>query len=148
VGLAVGAAGGDLAGKRVVVLGASYRGGVKETAFSGVFATVEALREAGADVLVHDPMYSAQELKGFGWEAYELGQPVDVVVVQADHADYAGLGKDDFPGVQVVVDGRRLLARDRFDGVRFLVVGQAEQGAAQQAEEQAQKQGAAQEASA
>jgi nucleotide sugar dehydrogenase len=127
VGLAVGAAGGDLSGKTVVVLGASYRGGVKETAFSGVFATVEALREAGANVLVHDPMYAARELEGFGWEAYELGQPVDVVVVQADHAEYAGLSKDDFPGVQVVVDGRRLLDRERFDGVRFLVVGQAEQ---------------------
>ena len=36
VGLAAGAAGGDLAGKRVVVLGAAYRGGAKETAFSGV----------------------------------------------------------------------------------------------------------------
>jgi UDP-N-acetyl-D-mannosaminuronate dehydrogenase len=100
---------------------------VKETAFSGVFATVAALREAGAGVLVHDPMYTAQELKGFGWEAYELGQPVDVVVVQADHAEYAGLSKDDFPGVQVVVDGRRLLEKDKFEGVRFLVVGQAEQ---------------------
>jgi len=132
VGLAVGAAGGDLSGKRVVVLGASYRGGVKETAFSGIFATVEALREAGASVAVHDPMYSADELGGFGWEAHELGRPADVVVVQADHAEYAGLSKDDFPGVQVVVDGRRLLDRDRFDGVRFLVVGQAEHGISEQ----------------
>jgi len=39
---------GSLKGLRVVVLGASYRGKVKETAFSGVFPTVEALREAGA----------------------------------------------------------------------------------------------------
>ncbi|SES42915.1 nucleotide sugar dehydrogenase [Pedococcus cremeus] len=132
VGLAVGAAGGDLSGKRVVVLGASYRGGVKETAFSGVFATVQALGEAGAVVLVHDPMYTAQELKGFGWDAYELGQPADVVVVQADHAEYAGLSKDDFPGVQVVVDGRRLLDKEKFGGVRFLVVGQAEHGISEQ----------------
>src|SRR5699024_8644248 len=43
---------GDLAGLRAVVLGASYRGGVKETAFSGVFATVEALTRRGARVLV------------------------------------------------------------------------------------------------
>ena len=49
VGLAVGAAGGDLTGATAVVLGASYRGGVKETAFSGVFATVAALRDAGAN---------------------------------------------------------------------------------------------------
>ena len=128
VGLAAGAAGGDLAGKRAVVLGASYRGGVKETAFSGVFATVDALRAAGAVVAVHDPMYTPAELEGFGWEAYELGEPAEVVVVQADHAEYADLSGEDFPGVEVVVDGRRVLDRARFEKVRFLVVGQAEQG--------------------
>ena len=37
---------GDLTGARVVVLGAAYRGGVKETAFSGVFATVRVLLRA------------------------------------------------------------------------------------------------------
>ncbi len=126
VGLAVGAAGGDLTGKRVAVLGAAYRGGVKETAFSGIFATVEALRAAGADVVVHDPMYSADELARFGWAAHTLGDPADVVVVQADHAEYRELSAGDFPGVQVVVDGRNILDRGRFEGVRFLVVGQAE----------------------
>ena len=131
VGLAVGAAGGDLSGKKVVVLGASYRGAVKETAFSGVFGTVAALHDAGAEVLVHDPMYTSAELEKFGWTAYEMGSPADVVIVQADHAEYAGLGKDDFPGVRVVVDGRRILDRNRFDGVTFLVVGQAEQPTAQ-----------------
>jgi nucleotide sugar dehydrogenase len=129
VGLAVGAAGGSLEGKKVAVLGAAYRGGVKETAFSGVFATVEALREAGADVVVHDPMYSPEELGSFGWDAYAVGTPVDVVVVQADHAEYRDLTAADFPGVQVVVDGRRVLDPARFDGVRHLVVGAAEQGA-------------------
>lgn len=125
VGLAVGAAGGDLAGKRVVVLGASYRGAVKETAFSGVFGTVAALRDAGAEVLVHDPMYTPAELERFGWTVYDLGEPTDIVIIQADHREYSSLGKADFPGVSIVVDGRRILDRARFDGVTFLVVGQA-----------------------
>jgi nucleotide sugar dehydrogenase len=126
VGLAVGAAGGTLEGKRVAVLGASYRGGVKETAFSGVFATVDALRAAGAEVLVQDPMYTPDELAGFGWQPYAVGEPVDVVVVQADHAEYRELSEADFPGVAVVVDGRRVLDPARFDGVRYLVVGAPE----------------------
>jgi UDP-N-acetyl-D-mannosaminuronate dehydrogenase len=71
-------------------------------------------------------MYSAEELGKFGWDAYLLGEPVDVVVVQADHAEYRELTAEDFPGVQVVVDGRRILDPARFEGVRFLVVGQAE----------------------
>jgi UDP-N-acetyl-D-mannosaminuronate dehydrogenase len=64
-----------------------------------------------------------------------------VVVVQADHAEYAGLSKEDFPGVQVVVDGRRVLDRARFDGARFLVVGQAEQGVTEPGAGQAAEQG-------
>jgi nucleotide sugar dehydrogenase len=127
VGLASAANGGDLKGKKVAVLGASYRGAVKETAFSGVFATVDAVREAGGEVVVHDPMYTADELGSFGWSAYQIGQDVDVVIIQADHAEYKGLGKADFPGVSTVVDGRRVLDRSNFDGVTFLVVGQAEQ---------------------
>ena len=42
---------GSLQGKKVAVLGISYRGGVKESAFSGVFGTVAALTAQGAEVL-------------------------------------------------------------------------------------------------
>ncbi|TDE96132.1 nucleotide sugar dehydrogenase [Occultella glacieicola] len=122
VGLAGGALGG-LSGKTVVVLGASYRGKVKETAFSGVFPTVAALREAGATVLVHDPMYTAEELAGYGFDAYEIGGDVDAAIVQADHPEYAGLSPADLPGIQVLVDGRNVTDPAAWDGVRRIVVG-------------------------
>ncbi|WP_151523542.1 nucleotide sugar dehydrogenase [Serinicoccus kebangsaanensis] len=122
---------GSLRGLRVVVLGASYRGKVKETAFSGVFATVDALRERGAQVLVHDPMYSAEELRGFGWEPYawapgEPGEPVDVAIVQADHPEYARLAATDLPGLRVLLDGRRVTDPERFVGVPRLTIGGGE----------------------
>ena len=123
VGLAAAAAGGSLQGRRVVVLGASYRGGVKETAFSGVFPTVEELERQGAETLVHDPMYSDDELVAFGWTPYHLGDPVEVVILQADHAAYAGLGSDDLPGARVVVDGRGVLDAARFGEATYLSVG-------------------------
>jgi nucleotide sugar dehydrogenase len=112
--------GRDLAGARVVVLGAAYRGGVKESAFSGVFPTVEALRAAGADVMVHDPLYSDEELAELGFSAYHLGEPVDAAIVQADHADYRDLGPVDLPGLRVIVDGRALT-----DPARWLAAGVA-----------------------
>lgn len=99
---------GSLAGQRVAVLGAAYRGGVKETAFSGVFATVEALRSRGAEALVHDPLFSDDELRGLGFEPYHLGEPADLVVVQADHAEYARLTSSDLPGVRALLDGRQV----------------------------------------
>jgi len=114
---------GDLSGLRVVVLGAAYRGGVKETAFSGVFATVEALGERGAHVLVHDPMYTDAELEGFGWEPYHLGESVDAAVVQADHAEYRALAPADLPGVRLLFDGRRVTDPAQWVGTPRMVVG-------------------------
>lgn len=126
IGLLEGALGG-LTGQRVVVLGASYRGGVKETAVSGVFPTVAALLARGARVLVHDPMYNDDELAAFGWTPYHLGEPVDAAVVQADHAEYRELSASDLPGVRVLVDGRRVTDPARWAGVDRRVLGAARQ---------------------
>ncbi|WP_194784499.1 nucleotide sugar dehydrogenase [Actinomyces haliotis] len=117
---------GDLSGLRVVVLGASYRGKVKETAFSGVFPTVEALRAKGAEVLVQDPMYTDEELAGFGWTAYHLGEPVDVAIVQADHPEYRDLTPDQLPGVRLLLDGRRATDPALWAGTPRLVIGGGE----------------------
>ena len=117
---------GSLEGLRVVVLGASYRGKVKETAFSGVFPTVKALREAGAEALVHDPMYTDDELAGFGWTAYHLGEPVDVAIVQADHPEYRELTPADLPGLRLLLDGRRATDAARWAGVPRLTIGGGE----------------------
>ncbi len=114
---------GSLEGLRVAVLGASYRGGVKETAFSGVFATVDALKKRGAFVSVQDPLYSDEELAGFGWELYRLGTPVDVAVIQADHADYRELVPADLPGVRLLVDGRRITDPALWLGTPRIVLG-------------------------
>ena len=114
---------GDLTGKRVAVLGASYRGGVKETAFSGVFPVVAELRERGADVAVHDPMFTDEELAGYGFAPYHLGEETDYAVVQTDHVEYRTITKDDLPGVSLIVDGRRSLDPVDFDGVEILVIG-------------------------
>jgi UDP-N-acetyl-D-mannosaminuronate dehydrogenase len=124
IGLLEGAF-GDLKGAKVVVLGASYRGGVKETAFSGVFPAVEALKARGAEVSVHDPMYTDEELQGLGFTPYTLGAPVDAAVLQADHAEYAQLGPADLPGVKVLVDGRDRTDAAKWAGVRRIVIGRS-----------------------
>jgi len=112
-----------VSGRRVVVLGAAYRGEVKETAFSGVFDTVRSLTQRGAEVLVHDPMYTDAELAALGFTAYHLGEPVDAAVIQADHAMYRELAPSDLPGVQALVDGRNITSAQTWVGVQRRVVG-------------------------
>lgn len=124
VGMARGAF-GDLSGAKVVVLGASYRGGVKETAFSGVFGTVQALLGEGAVVTVHDPMYSDDEITALGFMPHELGSTVDAVILHTDHAEYRALTADALPGARVIVDGRNILDSEAFPDADVLTIGRA-----------------------
>ena len=117
------AAHGDLSGQRVVILGAAYRGGVKETAFSGVFAVAESLNRRGAVVLVQDPLFTDAELEKLHLTPYHLGEKADAAVVQTDHAEYRTLGPDQLPGIRTVVDGRRSLDASRWDSVTVRLVG-------------------------
>ena len=114
---------GDLEDVPVLVLGAAYRGGVKETAFSGVFPTVAALRERGARPLVSDPLYEPEELEALGLPAHR-GQAVAAAVIQADHDQYRTLSPADLPGVSVLIDGRRVTEPAAWDkGCRVVIGG-------------------------
>jgi len=115
---------GGLSGRTVLVLGAAYRGGVKETAYSGVFELVAAIRSAGGRAVVTDPLYQAGELTSLGLEPWE-GSEIDAAIVQADHPEYRSLAPEDLPGVEVVYDGRWVVdeANWRASNVRFLVIG-------------------------
>lgn len=114
---------GSLAGTRAVVLGAAYRGGVKETAFSGVFPAVEALRARGAAVRVHDPLYTDDELRLLGFDPYTYGDDVDVAILQTDHSEYRDLAPASLPGVKLLVDGRAMTDAARWSGVPRIVIG-------------------------
>jgi len=117
---------GDLAGLTVVVLGASYRGGVKETAVSGVFPTVEELTQRGAVVSVHDPLFSDAELEAYGFTPHQIGSAVDVAILQADHAEYRVLGPADFPGIKLFADGRNYTDPAQWNGVPRIAIGMGE----------------------
>jgi UDP-N-acetyl-D-mannosaminuronic acid dehydrogenase len=97
----------------VLILGVTYRGAVKETAFSGAFAVRDALLERGAAPLAADPLFSPDELEALGFEPW-LETPVDAAIVQADHPEYARLGPADLPGARAILDGRGILDAGRF----------------------------------
>jgi UDP-N-acetyl-D-mannosaminuronate dehydrogenase len=118
---------GSLKGKRVAVLGATYRGGVKETAFSGVFDVVESLNKAGALPLVHDPMYSDDELSKLGLEIFHLGDMCDAVILQNYHSEYKKLTKQDVPGAEHIIDGRRVLTTSITSSIPTTVLGASAQ---------------------
>lgn len=100
---------GNLNGLAALILGAAYRGGVKESAYSGVFPLTTLLQSRGVRVFVHDPLFSDEELADMGLLAY-AGGAVDVAFLQANHHAYDDISTADFPGCRLLVDGRNTLS--------------------------------------
>jgi nucleotide sugar dehydrogenase len=98
----------DLNGARVLILGIAYRGGVKETAFSGAFPLRDVLESRGVTPLAADPLFDDAELQALGFVPWD-GSAIDGAILQADHADYRNLTPADLPGARAVVDGRDVL---------------------------------------
>ena len=121
---------GSLAGKRVAILGLSFKGGSDDVRESRAIPLAKALLERGATVVGHDP-----EANGaFRAEvpAAETAPDVksalaraDVCIVHNDWPHWRGLKAADFSGMKrkVVVDGRRILNRSAMKGVTLLVLG-------------------------
>ena len=117
------AARGNLAGVKTVVFGASYRGGVKETAFSGAYTLVAELIRRGASPVVHDPLYSGSELRELGFQPFQLGDAAECAVIHTDHVEYSLLSSKEVSGVKFVLDGRRILDPSRWQSAKILTLG-------------------------
>jgi len=115
-----------LEGKTVVILGLSYRPDVKEAAFSSAFLLSKDLAARGARALVHDPYFTAEEIRALGLEPAEhVPTAADAIVVQAWHEAYRDLDLAAFRGCKAVLDGRNALSREKVEalGMRYLGIG-------------------------
>jgi nucleotide sugar dehydrogenase len=119
---------GGLRGKRVVILGLSYRADIKEAAFSSAFPLAKELATRGAKTLVHDPYFTPAEIRAFGLEPAErVPVEVDAIIVQAWHTAYQTLDLSGFRGCRVVLDGRNVLSPKGVEalGMRYLGIGRS-----------------------
>jgi UDP-N-acetyl-D-mannosaminuronic acid dehydrogenase len=117
---------GDLRGAPVLVLGLTYREGVKELAYSVALRLIPTLAAAGAEVHAHDPLLSDEEVAALGARPWRWGTPAPfrAVVAQTGDRAFAALDPAWFPELRVVYDGRNRLRGLRLpDGVAYLGVG-------------------------
>ncbi len=115
VDLAVGAveeATGSLAGVPVLVLGLTYRDGVKELAYSRAVPLIAALAARGAHVLAFDPLLDEEETRALGAEPWTWASavPVRAIVTQTGDPRWRALDWSWFPHLAIVYDGRNSLA--------------------------------------
>lgn len=119
----LGEALGGLAGKRVLVLGLTFRPDVRVTAHTNALDLLRELEARGASVFGHDPLLTEAGVRALGFEPGELGPGYDAAIVHAFHREYATL--DWASLAPVVFDARNALDRTQVEraGTRYLGVG-------------------------
>src|SRR4029079_8213678 len=123
---------GGLRDVPVLVLGLTYREGVKELAYSRAIPLVDRLIDEGARVEAWDPLLSAAEIEALGASAWTWASPSEAraIVTQTADPSFRRLDAGWFPDLEVIVDGRNSLRDVGLPGrVRVLGIGVPPRGA-------------------
>jgi nucleotide sugar dehydrogenase len=99
---------GGLEGVRVLVLGLTYREGVKELAYSRALPLIERLAFHGAVVSAYDPLMTSEEIERCCATAWEWGSRSEAraIVTQTGDVKWRDLDFGWFPDLRLVFDGR------------------------------------------
>ena len=112
---------GDLAGRRVAVLGLSFKPGTGDVRESPAFPVIEGLQRHGALVVVHDPVVAPDDLPDrirssveFQSELETAVESVEAVVLVTRWDQYADLPRvlGDRSPQPLLADGRRMVEKD------------------------------------
>jgi len=112
----------------VLVLGLTFRGGVREFMKAAARPTIRELREWGANVYAYDPLCTPEDAKRFGAEWKEDFEGIDAIVITADHKEFKELDLEKLSKemrTRVIVDGRNVINPEnaRKNGFVYLRVG-------------------------
>lgn len=123
---------GSLRGKRIAVLGLSFKGGVDDIRDTRAVPLITGLLAKGAQVVAFDPMAMPSFIRimptiAYAESAADCLRGADGCIVQADWPEFRALGKKEYSAMRraVVVDGRRCLDPEkvRSAGAAYLGIG-------------------------
>jgi nucleotide sugar dehydrogenase len=117
---------GDLKGVPILVLGLTYRDGVKELAYSRALPLIERLNSLGAEVWASDPLLSDEEIERNHARPYRWGDegPFRAIVTQTGDPLWRSLDFGRYPALQVLIDGRNSLREvDLPERARYFGIG-------------------------
>lgn len=126
---------GSLEGRTVLICGLAFRAGVKEHICSSAFLIRDALVIEGAQVLLDDPLYTAEEIAAHGFKpgSIQADRLPELVIFNTAHVEYKQLHFNRLRerGLRAVLDGRNFLPVDsiRRLGIHCVSVGRPPQAA-------------------
>lgn len=115
----------SLSGQNVLILGLAFRPQVKESILSPAFQLREELKRRGANVFLQDPLYTDEELQGYGFKTWESNSLPPVVILNTSHDQFRQmkLNKLSSRGCEVFVDGRNLFSLDEAKKSGLIYIG-------------------------
>jgi UDP-N-acetyl-D-mannosaminuronate dehydrogenase len=114
---------GGLEGKRVLVMGVTFRPDVAVTFHTNAVDLLREFEARGANVWGHDPLLSEAGIRELGFEPAATLSGFDIAVVHSNHHGYADVDWSDL--APLVIDARNALDRAAIEaaGVRYIGVG-------------------------
>ncbi len=114
--------GRSLKDSNILILGLTFRGGVKEFMKTPAKPIIKELKKWSANVFAYDPICEPEDAERFGAEWKEDYENVDAIVIITDHEEF---GELDFEKIgekvrnKVVIDGRNMLDSKRIEELGF-----------------------------
>ncbi len=106
----------------ILVLGLTFRGGVREFMKSPAKPVIAELNELGAEVYAYDPMCGVEDAERYGAEWKEDFEGIDALVILTDHEEFEELDLEEIAEKtdhKVIVDGRNVLDPQEVRSVGF-----------------------------
>jgi perosamine synthetase len=122
---------GPLHSVPVLIAGLGFRPELKESRYSPAWTLRDLLLKRQAHVLLHDPLYTSNEIQALGFVPGELnsGPAPQVLILNTAHGAYRDLDFAELSarGLKVAVDGRNFFNRREVEqaGVLYFGIGQA-----------------------
>ena len=112
-----------LKNKRILILGLSYKGGVKEDRFSPAYEIINLLKDS--KLYCYDPYYSKEEIEertGVNYLTPKDLNEMEGIILVTDHKEFKNI---DFKGMKFIFDGKNFLDKEKIEsqGIKYLGVG-------------------------
>ncbi|MBN2075684.1 MAG: nucleotide sugar dehydrogenase [Dehalococcoidales bacterium] len=110
----------------ILLLGLSFRGGVKETANSPAIPIMRKLQDLKANVYVYDPMFSEEEIQSFGVAYGDTFHDMDCIAIITDHKEIKAYDWDEIGQElrrKIIIDGRMIVDPEKMQELGYLFKG-------------------------
>jgi len=115
----------ELKNKKILILGLSYKGNVKEDRFSPAYELIKLLKNEQVEIYCYDPYYTKEEIEEKTKVKYldikDL-EKMDGVIIATDHEEFKNI---DFKGIKFVFDGKNFLDKEKIQkkGIKYFAIG-------------------------